>query len=85
MVTITSVDGKPVSRSRNLRGIITYAGKVGVKHVATKALPDGRGVLSIRFEDGATVSTEFASADVLRDWVKRRRGWPHADFGTING
>lgn len=64
--------GKVVSTSRNLRGIMTYSGKVAPKQITLTQ--DGvRGWLSVTWVDGATVQTEFASYHIMVDWVRNRR------------
>lgn len=83
MVTIER-QGKTVSRSKNLRGILTYARNHGV-HIA-QAIPaktDGKGVLAVKFRDGAEVATQFESYEVLRDWLRGRHSWTGTRW--ING
>lgn len=60
-------------RSKNLQGIRRYLKKAGgSKLVILERAPDGSGVLNIFFNDGATVSTSFASYSVMHGWTKGR-------------
>ena len=70
MVTILK-NGKVVSRSRNLRGLIAYAGKHFVQTVYIRRVPQG-GLLYIAFNDGAEVRTDFADYTVLEAFILRR-------------
>ena len=68
-----------VSRSSNLRGILRYAGKHGVKSADAFSLHDGdkipAGRLVVMFDDGAWAITDFASYTVLVDWIEARKSW----------
>lgn len=78
MLQILDRDGKVISQSRNLRGIRRYAGKHVVKILDISntrnfdCILDG-GLLSILFEGGVSFQTDFASFEVLRDFVRRWR------------
>jgi hypothetical protein len=73
-------NGKVVQRSRNLRGLISRAGKVGV-HSATlfcsnPTKPIGEGLMFIEYSDGSTVRITFASFTIARDFLRSRwRKW----------
>ena len=67
--------GEVVAKSRNLRGLLTYARKSPVKHVYLRRMAYGYGGLFIEFENGATCKTEFASFTVCRNWLESRRSW----------
>jgi hypothetical protein len=69
------LNGHAVSQSQNLRGILTYARKYGIRRVTAVNNGDG-GILRVLFKNRANVSTPFADFDVLVDWISRRRGWP---------
>lgn len=68
--------GRPSLRSRNLRGIRDY----GRRHGVDTALLDlvrstGQAYLSLKFDDGAHATAEFADWRLMRAWVRARRGW----------
>lgn len=72
-------DGKSVSISRNLRQMIRYAGKHKVEEVTVERLhPDPyqpmapQAKLTVKFCDGATCETEFASYAVAKSFVTAR-------------
>lgn len=73
-VTITK-DDKPVSVSRNLRGVMTYARKHGVSDVSFRMTDSYEAAITISFQDGAHCSTHFAAWDVCQRWVRARRSW----------
>lgn len=73
-VTITK-EGKPVSTSRNLRGVMTYARKHGVRLWIASMTDDYGALVSITFGNGADCHTRFASWDVAQRWVRARRSW----------
>lgn len=70
-------DGKRVSHSKNLRGILDYARKHGVAKVLImeNLASEFGGTLNIIFGDGATVTTNFNSYKVLESWIAARRSW----------
>ena len=77
-------DGKRISYSKDLRGIIDYARKHGVAKVIIverKFASEFGGTLYILFGDGATVKTGFRSYDVLEGWIAARRSWGLEDAG----
>lgn len=73
-------DGKIVASSKNLEALGRY-GRV-LSHFVTKAtaskLPKGKGLLKVRFANGAKAQVEFESYEVLKKWLatkKKRSGW----------
>ena len=64
-----------VSKSKNLRGILTYARKHGIKSAHTMRTVGGYGWLSIYFADGAFCKAHFQSHSVLESWLAARRSW----------
>jgi hypothetical protein len=67
--------GDCVQRSRNLRGIITRAHKVGVARATCWASEAG-GTYYIQFADGSWTRGQFADFTVCRDWFRARwRRW----------
>ena len=70
--TVT-LNGKIVSRSKNLRGIYRYAGQHQAKEVRIAELPARRGKLTIDFENDAHFETEFESYEILKTAVSRWR------------
>lgn len=89
MIDIKKLDseGQPrvVARSRNLRGLITYAGKHGVQSVVGRRIEEWKGLLYVNFKDGASLVTEFANCDVMRDFVHRKRWRWRISGGDIGG
>ena len=78
-----------VSRSRNLRGMRDYARVSPVVRVECRKC-DGRpwrvgGTLRVTYADGATCETEFASYNIMVDFVRKRRSWRGADFRYLDG
>jgi hypothetical protein len=79
-------DGKAVSKSRNLRGVLDYGRKHGVNQVAIGERSNGGGTLVVIFDNKAVVTTTFASFVVLLDWVAsraKRSGWPEASVRRL--
>lgn len=73
-------DGKVVARSKNLRGIYDYnRNKSHVVFYRQKGKE-----LYVRFNDGAEVTTQFADASVLRDWLLKTRMFWHAQFRFVS-
>ena len=73
-VTIYSQSGKPVSTSRNLRGILVYCRthRVESVHIGLPA------TLYVTWANGAHVVTDFADHSVLMDWVRARKHFAQA-------
>lgn len=76
-------EGKCIRHSKNLRGLIRYGHKNGVREVRLERHPPklaeviGEGCLVwMEFQDGAVCSTDFADFSVARDFFcKRARRW----------
>ena len=83
MIEIYSREGKVIHRSRNLRGILDHARKVGIQSATGELLAHGRGRLLVRFGDGSAAEAQFASFTVLERWLHSRRSW--AGVRRING
>jgi hypothetical protein len=71
------LNGETVQRSKNLRGIISRAGKIGVRFVSVQKLTafDGspRGAdVSVSFYDDSCARTTFADFTVALDWFRSR-------------
>lgn len=83
MIEIYQSDGKGggriVQRSRNLRGIVNRAWRVGVRSAVGlhSDNPDepGGGDLRVLFGDGTYCQTAFASYEVMVAWLRRRRSF----------
>jgi hypothetical protein len=75
MVTIYDRLGRRVSSSRNLRGIIAHAGKVGVNVIRIRPETSLAGTYAavFYFFGGDEATTEWADWRVLLDWLPRRR------------
>lgn len=76
MITI-HLNGKAIRHSRNLRGLITHATRVGVESVHLEALSNAAGgAFVVTFRDGSTCNDRFASFAVMREFfTKRARRW----------
>lgn len=82
-------DGKVIHRSRNLRGILEYARRILIDSVTIKPVfssdapfvhSKASAILFVRWIDGATCETDFASFTICVDWCKDRSKfsrWPH--------
>jgi hypothetical protein len=88
-------DGRIVSRSKNLRGVLRYGRNkmpLGPLRVAAKAVTrvhvlgtiDGGALLRVRWSDGAYAVAKFACVTVARRWVQARRSWPCARFTPVH-
>lgn len=67
--------GTVVQRSRNLRGLISRAGKVGVHAVSlfhTRLGTFGEGEVFVEYEDGSTVRMQFAEHGIARAFFRKR-------------
>lgn len=73
--SVISLNGKVVSRSRNLRGLLTYATRYDVTHAGEIEIDQGKGLLVVLYGNGAVGHANFASLSVMRKWVKARRSW----------
>lgn len=71
MIVITK-DGKPVSRSQNLRGQLAYAAKSPPVRVVIRETGGMGCRVTTDYCNGATVTCEWASFDVAVDFYRRR-------------
>lgn len=78
-------DGRIISRTKDLRKLIWYAGKFRVKEVTvTKLFPQQYATarLQIEFANGAFCGTDFASFQICVDFVKARiKNWQDYGYG----
>jgi len=80
-------DDRIISRTKDLRKLIWYAGKFKVKEVSvTRLFPrqplDATARLFIDFSNGAFCGTDFASFQICVDFVKARiRNWQDYGYG----
>lgn len=72
-------EGEVVGRSKNLRGLRVYARdhRTEVIEWDVSELDKGRGLLFVRWKDGATCSAFFESYSVAIQFAHNRRSWPH--------
>jgi hypothetical protein len=70
---ILSKEGVVVQRSRNLRGIREYVSKHSVKFIGLHRKPDGGGTLYVMFDNQERFKTDFASYEVLKNFVRNWR------------
>ncbi len=75
MVEIANAQGQVIRRSRNLRGIFAHARRTWIEKASASPMQAGQGLLQVTFGDGCTCRTEFASYQVLCDWLRNRRSW----------
>lgn len=80
MNVIRDNNGKIIHTSRNLRGVLEYAGKHSALKVSCSKLTNGEGKLCILFDNFSSFETNFASYDVLVGFVKRWRNVKYAEF-----
>ena len=70
MITIEDENGKVVSKSKNLRGILRMASKQGVQEICI--MPHRfTATLTIQFYGGLWAETEFESFKVCERWIRR--------------
>ncbi len=80
-------NGETIQRSRNLRGVISRASKVGVRFVVVQRLnyspsdPDYHAAeVMISYRDGSRCRTKFESFSVALDFFrKREKRWDLAE------
>lgn len=71
---IRNASGNVIARSANLAGIRRYVGKHIIKMMAIdRQLPSSAGTLLILFDNGSSFQTNFASHNILCDFVRRWR------------
>lgn len=68
-------NGRIVSRSKNLRGMLEYARKHPVRRVETVPLVGGKGTVRVFFLDGAECKAIFESYVVMLQWLQSRTSW----------
>lgn len=73
MIIIMDKDDNVVSRSKNLRGILRFAGKQGVQEIVVTSImaPKGGAVLEVFFYGGYYARADFASFQVCERWIRR--------------
>lgn len=78
-------DGAVVQRSRNLRGIIQRAGRVGVRFAAVhRDRADGSALVTVSFADNSCVETRFADWSIAFHWVDKRSERWRLLYRTVN-
>lgn len=81
--------GKLVARSKNLRGMRDYGRRSPVARVECRkrnAHPkDPAGVIRVEYANGATCTADFASYNIMVDFVRNRRSWRGADIHYLDG
>lgn len=72
---VKNAAGNVVSRSKNLRALVRYAGVSLVVNVRALPCPSNpyNGSLFVWYADGATSAAHFASYVVMLDWLNARR------------
>lgn len=92
--TIYAADGRIVSESRNLRGIVRRSSAIRAAHpcdtrepwrvdaVTIWQAPRGSARLVVNWRDGSQGNARFASAQVCRQFCAARRDWPAAKVVT---
>lgn len=71
-------DMRVVRRTRNLRAILEHSRDHAVERLDVYPGPHGTGQLGVAWADGSTTIVDFASINVLREWIARRRCFKHA-------
>lgn len=82
MIVVT-LHGKPVSRSRTLRGQLAYARKSPPSQVVIRESEGIGANVTTDYSDGATVTCRWASFDVAVDFYRRRAGNRASWFGGL--
>jgi hypothetical protein len=75
MIQIVRSDSTIAHRSKNLRGLLDHARRVGLISAQAFPIEDGCGVLAVAFRDGCICVTVFQSFIVLCHWLQARRSW----------
>jgi hypothetical protein len=73
MLYILDKDGDIVSKSKNLRGIREYVSDNIIKILDISEIGISEGLLSIYFESGNSYQANFASFEVLKNFVRNWR------------
>lgn len=75
MITIYLKD-QPVSKSKNLRGILDYARRFPVVSVYVQRYPEtGGAAVQFAFDNGADAFADFNSYTIACNWINARRSW----------
>ena len=61
--------GKQVASSQNLEVILRYQRQ----HSSIKSAVQRGNDLHIKYDNGASVKTKFASSSVLKEWIRRKK------------
>ena len=92
-IYIFDPNGKRLSQSRNLRGILRRSSVIRAAHpcdtrepwrvrdVTLRTWPsvaDSGAAVTVRWRDGSFATARFEPATVARAWCEARRGWPPA-------
>lgn len=87
-MVVISNNGKIVSRSHDLAGLIRYAGKNKyinpIRLVAIGEETEGAGSLHVAFRNGSVCNTEFASFVILCEWLANSRNLRYAPLTIRN-
>ena len=77
MITVYDLLGRPLRRSRNLRGVLThYRAKPADMVVKVRAVADGDSYeVTYYWPDGDHAVTSWADWRVLLDWLTARKSW----------
>ena len=73
-VIIQDSFGDVLARSKNLRGVLTYARRHPVKRASVYRKGEGANV-AFHFQGDASCTVAFASFDVAWQWIESRRSW----------
>lgn len=78
-------NGDIVGRSKNLRGIRSYASEVSrVESVCLTGFADGTGLMAVFYHNGASSTVNFADFTVLQKFVRNWRNARGAGL-VVNG
>ncbi len=77
---IRAANGRPISKSRNLRGIRTRASKVAIASIDFARIRRTEGKFRVTYEDGAYANITFASFQVMAGFLAR---WRNAELATF--
>jgi hypothetical protein len=81
-VIIQNSAGENIRKSQNLRAITEHNRRQTVD-VALLSRYGQAGVLTVQWVNGDACHTQFASFQVMQDWVSRRRAFKGATITTI--
>lgn len=80
MIKIHNRQGDCISKSKNLRGILSHARKERPINIVLHKCENGSGLLRVRFADYAHTRAKFASFEVMQEWLMDRKSWKGYDF-----